>query len=44
MEEPTDKAILDTVKVFHKYVIFAPLLAPQTPPEEIVARINHIYR
>ena len=40
MEEMADKAILDTVKVSHKHIIFAPLLAPQTLPEDIVAKIN----
>ena len=35
---------MDTVKVFHEHVIFAPLLAPQTPPEDIVAKINQIYK
>ena len=44
MEELADKAILDTVKVSHRHVIFAPLLAPQTPPEDIIANIDQIYK
>ena len=44
MEDLADKAILDAVKVSHKHVIFAPLLAPQTPPEDIIASIDQIYR
>ena len=44
MEELADKAILDVVKVSHEHVIFAPLLAPQTPPEDIITSIDQIYK
>ena len=44
MEELADKAILATVKVSHEHVVFAPLLAPQTPPEDIIASIDRIYK
>ena len=40
MEEMADKAILDTVKVSYEHVIYPSLLAPQTPPEDIVAKID----
>jgi len=44
MEELADKAILDTVKVSHEHVIFTPLLAPQTPPKNIITGIDQIYK
>ena len=44
MEVLADKAISETDKVSYEHINFTPLLAPQTPPEDIIACIDRIYK